>query len=441
MRFNLDRKLFKNCFIISLIVFLVELLFIMNNCRCNTFILIGIISELFFVISIVNKKLIFSPIVLSDLLIICMLLCQLRLVKSYPEISYKAIITILLVAFVWRFINIYNSKTIKRFSSNINFNLRIKENNFKIILSLLFLIAAFFMFLEWYVAGGIPALRSDSEVFRFKVSINGITHILAIMNKIVAVLASSYLICCNNKKIDFIFLIIFSLSTLFIYFTSMRGELIVILFVISILWLIKKKITVMKVILALIPIIFIIALIPIVRKYGIYGMQYVYNQMDISTYPKIWYLTPLYQTLVDGIRVFDIVTEMYPNNFSYGFISYSVLSQIPFFDMGMNVSQNIAIYTNSFFYSGLTSTYLGPCYADGGIIGCLIYTIIMACWSKYVFIKFVEKQNFLYTVLYAYMFYNILMLAYGNTIIELSFICYYILIYSVCKLIKKGNNI
>ena len=294
------------------------------------------------------------------------------------------------------------------------------------------------MILEWYMAGGIPALRPDSEIFRFTVKINGITHILAIMNKIVAILSAGYLICREKKsKNDSVILMIFCLSTLMIFLTAMRGELVVIFFVVGILICCKHKISFFRLFLLVVPIMVFIAIYPIIRKCGIYGELFIMDQQAISTYSNIWYFSPLYQTLCDSVGVFGTVTKMFPTSYSYGIIEYSVVSQIPFVHLGRNVSAEIGDFLNSSFYSGLTSTYLGTCYADGGVIGAFIYTFIMAVWARYIFNNYVRTKNFQNTILYAYMFYNILMLSYGNTIIELSFVIYCFVINFFSKLIKK----
>ena len=234
---------------------------------------------------------------------------------------------------------------------------------------------------------------------------------------------------------------IFFASTMMIYMTAMRGELVIIIFVIAVLFCIKKNVNIRKMITVLFPLVTFVAFFPIYRKYSLYGGIFIYDQMDISTYPTFWFLTPFYQTLADSIRVFDVVTEMYPTHYSFGIFSYSLLSQIPFVDIGSDVSSAIADYTNSHFYSGLTSTYLGPIYADGGLFLSVIYTFVIALWCRYVYSKFVKKKDYMWTILYAFMFFHSLMLCYGNTIIELSFVFYYSVIYIFCRtVIKRGTK-
>lgn len=435
-----DKKLFKNSILTIFIVSFLELLYYMTNCSYIAIIILGMAYELIMCSRYIKNRLIFSPIIFSDFFTICLFLYQLKLIKSYSDLPIKAVVCILLCSFLWKIINLYSSFTVSELKDNKKFDFNISKNKFKSYLFVVFLIAVFFMLLEWYKAGGIPALRSDAEVFRFKVKINGITHMMAIMNKIVAILAATYLICTENRNSKDIFVtVIFIISTSLIYLTAMRSELVIIVFVVAILICIKHKVNLIKLLYILLPILLFVAIFPIYRKYGIYGTLYIDDQKAISSYPSLWFLSPMYQTLCDSIGVFGKVTKMFPKSFPYGILQYSFLSQIPFVDIGKNVSVDIGVYTGKSFYSGLTSTYLGDCYADGGLISCLFYTAIMAIWARDVFCKFVHKRNLKYTILYAFMFYNILMLAYGNTIIELSFVFYYFVISFLCDLLNKSK--
>ena len=434
----MNRKLLKKTLIITFVSAVIEICYTLNGSNNISLIIFGLFAEIVYVMGLIKSKLLFSPHIFADFFTICLYLYQLKMIVSYKELPPNAILCILLCVFLWRVINTYDSNSLNKLNISKGFDLNINRVKSLKYITMLFLISCIFMFFEWYKAGGIPALRSDSETFRFTVKINGITHMFAIMNKVVAIIAVSYLICRGKKsKNDYIYYIIFVTSSVLMYLTAMRGELTVILFVILVLIFNKYNIKLSKLILCSIPILLFLSIVPIIRKYGLYGSLYIKDQMAISTYPKLWYLSPLYQTLCDSIGVFGTVTEMFPSHYSFGIIEYSVLPQIPFIDLGRNVSAEIGKFLNSSFYSGLTSTYLGTCYADGGILGACIYTIFMAVWSRIVYIKYVTKRNFKYLILYAFMFYNILMLSYGNTIIELSFVFYYIIISIMTKMIDK----
>ena len=426
--------------IIVFVTVLLQTIFYISDCEWTVLPIICLLLEICIIISYVRKKLIFSPLVVSDLLLICMFFYQLGLVVSYGKLPIKATISVVGCATIWRIIHSYDKSLVEKLNENKTYDLRLNTEKFKKYILGMWIVAAFFMLLEWNVAGGIPALRADGEVFRFSVKINGITHMLAIMNKIVAILSATYIICSGKKiRKQKLMVFIFVCSTLMIYLTAMRGELVIILFVIAVLYSIKKKIKLWKLIILVAPILLFIGGYPIYRQYHAFGGLYVHDQIAISRYHDIWFLTPLYQTVSDGMRTLGMVTEMYPYSYSYGIINYSILSQIPFVNLGADVSVAIANYSNSHFYSGLTSTYLGPLFADGGVIACYFYTLIMAIWTKKVFMQYVKKRNMLYTILYAFAFYNCIMLCYGNTIIELSFVFYYTVIYFVCSSATKAS--
>ncbi len=439
-------KVSKKCFgysvLISLIIAIIESLYYLSGCDYILFIIFGIITEIFYLIYLYKEKLLSSPLVFSEIYTLCVLLYQLKLVKSYDNLPVISILTIILCMFIWRIVNSYDIKCIKNNMLLYDFSFNLKLGKFKTVIGFIWMISVMFMFLEWFSAGGIPALRADGETFRFLVSINGITHILAIMNKIVAVLSISYLLGKDRIIIgkDWFLIFVFLTSTLLIYLTNMRGELVVIIFTIVVVYYIKKRPKLYKVIILVAPLLLFIGIIPIVRHYGLYGNMYIHDQKAISEYPGLWFLTPLYQTLSDSIRVFGICTQMYPRAYPYGIINYNILPIIPFLDLGKDVSQDIADFTNHHFYSGLTSSYLGPAYADGGIITCVLYTTLFALWGRWLFKKFVQKKTYKYTVLYIYMFYQILMLSYGN-IMDLAFFCYYAMICFVCNYAEQEKII
>lgn len=435
---KLQKQMIVGYFLPFIVLICVQIIYYLTGCKFIELVFLCIVLELLSILFLLKERLLFSPSLLSDIYLLCMLIYQLKLVKSYKDLSFLCVFTILICMFFWKIINIYDCHTIKSNSKKNDFVFNLNVKKFKRIIVILFVVATFFTLLEWQHAGGIPALRPDGETFRFTVSINGVTHILAIMNKIVAVFVLSYFIC--KKKIslfkDCVLFVILFLSTLLIFFSNMRGELIIILFSGIVLFYIKYKPKFYKIILFALPLLILIGIIPVWRKYGLYGFQFVLDQKAISTYPNFWFLTPMYQTFADSIRVLNIVIEMIPSRFNFGIFEYSVLTQIPFLDLGADLSGNIAEFTNNYFYSGLTSTYLGPAYADGGILGAILYTIIFAFWGKWAYKKYVSYRTYKYTLLYVFTIYQIYMLSYG-TMMDLSFFVYYFLIYFICTITEE----
>lgn len=436
----MQKKMFIYYFFPCLLIFILEMFYYFFDCKYQSLIFLSFIFEFISIVFLVKNKLVFSPAIFADLYLFFLLTYQIKLVKTYSDLSFSTIYLIFISMFLWKIINIYDGNIIQKSKLKKSFSFDVDSKKFRIAIYILFSISTFFMILEWYVAGGIPALRADSEIFRFNVSINGITHILAISNKIVAILILSYFM---GNKISilkqFDLLCILFLSVLQIFLTSMRGELAIILFTFVSLYYLSKNPKIWKIICVTIPLLLMIGIFPIIRKYGIYGENYIVDQKALSTYRDLWYLTPLYQTFTDSIRVLDIVVKMIPNYFSFGFLDYSILPQIPFVDIGKDLSYSIAQYLNSYFYSGLTSTYLGPAYADLGVFGAILYTVIFSLFGRGLYVKYVEKRSFKYTILYIFCFFHIIMLSYG-TMANLPFVVYYFLILILCNFFEKKEN-
>lgn len=444
MRIKCDRRLLHYTLATISIWIIIELLYYAKGCKSLGLIIFGLVTTAISVLYLIKWRLIFSPMVLSDLMVFCLFLYQLKLVRSYSDLPAKAVITLLLCMSLWKFINIYNRNSIGGRYGNKTFDLRINRTKFKRCIYISFIIAMFFMIWEWFHAGGIPLFRTDGEIFRFNVAINGITHIFAILNKVIAVMVLAYFSGLTSRQIlkEKLMLFILVISTVLIICTNMRSELVIIIFVGAVLFYIRKRPSLSKLLIFVIPLILFIGISPIIRKFGLYGNRFIMDQMAISTYPNLWFLTPFYQTLADSIRVFGSITEIFPQVAPFGMIEYNILPQIPFINLGRNVSDIISTYEGSSFYSVLTNTYLGLCYADGGLFLCIIYTSILAIWSRWLYIKYICVRNLKYTVLYLFMIYNVLMLSYGNTVIELSFICYYLyinLVFSLCNKVKKNQ--
>ena len=110
-------KVSKKCFgysvLISLIIAIIESLYYLSGCDYILFIIFGIITEIFYLIYLYKEKLLSSPLVFSERYTLCVLLYQLKLVKSYDNLPVISILTIILCMFIWRIVNSYDIKCIK----------------------------------------------------------------------------------------------------------------------------------------------------------------------------------------------------------------------------------------------------------------------------------------------------------------------------------------
>ena len=307
--------------------------------------------------------------------------------------------------------------------------------NFKVIITCLFMISTLAILFEWHMAGGIPAFRTDSETFRFTTSYSSVTHILAIMNKIVASLIGIYLIEQGglNLKKNFILIIEFICALFLMYCTAFRGEMILAPGVIFIYYAIRHKISVKCYIVVGILALLIIGVYPIVRMYKMYGAHYFVGQKNISTYPKMFFLTPIYQSFTNNYEILNLDFSIFPDIRPHGWGDFSILQQIPFLDLGQRIGAVQNEVLNNGFYANLTATYLATWYADFGYVGCFIVTIIF-CWLTNLSYKKCYYKNELWAYAwYAYTFYTALWIFYSGTF-DFVYICYSLLIYFTFKL-------
>lgn len=341
-------------------------------------------------------------------------------------------------SFVWKLIAISSHVFVNRTSGAEIATERIHKNNFFIIITVLFIIAVSAMLFEWKMAGGIPALRDDAETFRFTVSYSSITHLLAIMNKIVAALIGIYFV--NKGRItlgvDTILLFEMIVSEILMLGTSMRGEAILAPCVIFIAYAIKKKLPIKVYVLGGVAALAYIGFMPYLRMFNSYGASYVISLQRISTYTNIYFLTPLYQSFTNNFDILNIDFSIFPNLRNFGYGIYSILPEIPFMNLGSSLMKVQNEVLNNNFYSGLTATFLASWYADFGVIGCIGITALYAKITTHIYERYIKERSLYSLALYAYTFYSSLWIFY-NGVFNFVFLCYIVIIWMTLKLKYK----
>jgi oligosaccharide repeat unit polymerase len=214
--------------------------------------------------------------------------------------------------------------------------------------------------------------------------------------------------------------------------TAMRGEMIFAPCIIFIYYAVRKEISIKYYLLAILLGLFVVGFIPFYRMIVSYGNAYIHSIKSISTYPEIYSLVPIYQTFSNNFLILHFDFEIFPHIASFGYGIYSILPEIPFFDLGSSLMQVQNIVMNNRFYAGLTATYLASWYADFGYIGCFISTIAFALFTNYVYRKYTRERNLFSCVWYAYVFYSSLWLFY-NSVFDFVFICYSLVIWLVLR--------
>lgn len=382
------------------------------------------------VVYALKKNKIFTPLLPALILEFAFSLYTLQLVKSYDKFPLGPSILIRFCMYIWYLMTIAQPGFSGKNAWNEVEIKSINSSKFKKAIYPLFFVAVAMIFFEWYKAGGIPALRSDSETYRFNVSYSSITHILAIMNKIVAMLIGVYFI--SKEKIslrkDFFLIVAMCISELLMVGTSMRGEMITAPCIIFIAYALKHKIKTKYYIIAGVIGAAVIGAIPIIRMQGLYGTQYLLSQKSISTYPNLYWLTPLYQAFANNFEILKLDFSIFPDIVPFGLGAYGILPQIPFVDLGMSLSDIQNSVLNNGFYAALTGTFFATSYADFGYIGFIIITIF-DCWiCNLTYRHLLIKKDLFSLALYVYTLYNMMWIFYASTVGSV-FLCYAFLIW------------
>lgn len=393
------------------------------------------------IFALIKNKLLFTPLVFPNVYLALFGLYELKLRLGMTEMSIEKKFVITTCMLIWVVICISSKAMFNRVPVYSDY--RFSYPKLKRWLFVLSGISISMMLYEWYLAGGIPALQTNSELFRMQVSQSGITHTLAIMIKIVAVLIEAYWISGKSKKQPksraFIFLYLIALMMM--WGTANRGEMLFIPVVgLIILWTKyppKKR----KVLMLSIAGLVVLAVYPAVRGYGMYGRSYFLQYAAVSKYPELGWFMPLYGTLAFNFEILNKLFITFPKAVPWGMGQYTILCRIPFLNIGEElwIVQN-EVWNNGF-YGALTSTYMGPWYADFGVIGCYLGTVIICSINVYLYKKLVRKKSFGALVLYAYLFYITLVGSYGDAFNFVT-VCYTILIWFVmCQCEKKDKVI
>ena len=400
------------------------------------------VTAIYIYLVIIDNKLI-SPILADLIFDISFSLYVMMLVKEYYEMTFSQLLMITTCSYIWKIVSsasythINSSKVLKIGQKSQ----RIRRRSFILIITLLFSISTVAMLFEWKMAGGIPALRSDSETFRFTTSYTSYTHFLAILNKIVAALIGAYLVNKGTVSIkhDGLLIAEMIIAEVLMAGTAMRGEIIFAPCIIFVAFAIKHHIS--KKICIIFSLIFLIftGIFPIVRMYSSYGLYYISNLKAISVYPSLFIFTPLYQTLSNNFSILKLDFDIFPKLYPYGYGMYGILPNIPFANLGKDLFNIQNEVLNNNFYGGLTGTFLQPIYADFGYVGCIVGTMIVAGFVTYSFNKYYKENTLFSLVFCAYTVYESLWISYAQTF-DIVFIFYIIIIWIILKGVSKETG-
>ena len=142
------------------------------------------------VLLLIQSKLLFTPLLFPYLYLFLFGLYELKLRKGMTVMQPLGKLVIVFCMMVWVVLCISSKSVFQRVDSFSRYRFNLKR--LKKWILLITAVSLSMMLYEWSKSGGVPALRPDAETFRMSVSQSGITHTLAIMIKIVAVLIEVY---------------------------------------------------------------------------------------------------------------------------------------------------------------------------------------------------------------------------------------------------------
>lgn len=399
-----------------------------------------ITTSIFLVMNLLKDHLLYSPAVLGELLLFSFGLYELHLVNNMPIMAFESKSIIVLSIYVWEIICLLNPG--KFFLRNIDLIRWEKGNvNLKYFTYIVFSFSSMLIISEWIKGGGIPIFRPDMETFRFKIVYNSIIHILAMCIKFIPMFVLIY------AKFDVKYLVkkqpgmmlCMIMSLLLLICTAFRGELMISITISALIFLFYNRPKFDVIVKIVVCFAAIMGIYPVLRSYLLYGSRYILDMMSISTYPKIWFLTPLYQTFASSFHYLNRDFNTFPKMASFGYGRYTILANIPFLHTeSLGDAQN-RIWNNGF-YAELTPTVFGSFYADFGYIGCIIGMLLISILCNYLFYKFARRKNIKSMVLYTFVYYKGIQMIYNNTF-DFTALLYYIFIWAMFTFtIKKQKN-
>lgn len=426
--------LIRICF--TYIVLFIALDFVSNNLLNES--IYGMLIIVICLINIIELAItnsLFSPRLFSSLFLLTYGLYELGLSTQIKGLTASAQILILFCMLSWDVIcctNPYNFIRIPE-KRNIIFNLSI--DRLKIVTVGIFIISAICMLYEWYRFGGVPALSQNLEITRFDISVNSYIHIVAVMQRIVAVFTVIYLI----KRRSVLMCVILVCSLLLLLGLGARAELLYPILISLIIgynyyFFPKRKLLIWGIIVFI-----IIGVVPLIRHYISFGSSYISDLRSISRYPSLYFLTPLYESFAYNLEIFQVDFSSFPKLLPYGFGTYTVLPNIPFVHLGQSITdvQNYLLGNN--FYAGLASTYLGSVYADYGFIGSIVFTIVMSFVVNHIYAKKQRDNKLTTLIIYAYVYYAVLM-GFYHYVFDVVFFFYLIIIVFSIYYVKKDRT-
>lgn len=385
----------------------------------------------------INNKIIFNPKMFMIVFLECAIFSTFGLSTQIDKWSYLMylIVIVAAVSYLLPCIILSKDKGISVLEKKHLIKSKVvKVSSFLILIS--FLASSY----EFYKFGGIPLFTPNLEVVRFQVRISGYIHMLSILSRIVVIIIGSYWIGKNeiNFKNEKVLIFNFILAFTLLLFTGFRGEIIVPIAILVIQYFLTNKINYKIIFISSIVIVLVLGIWPIFRNISSYGETYIYNLKNISRNPNLFFLMPLFSTFAMNFEVLRKLTLTFPSLVNYGYGYYTFLQPFSVILPGVKLPsiydvQNIVWDTG--FYSGLTSTYLGTLYADGGVFFILIFNLLLGILITLLYNYMIKANKWSLIGVYSYIYYLILLgiYSYGFTIDNILYTIMIYFVYRICE--------
>lgn len=425
--------------VVTILSYLVLLFFLLLSFYGNFFdTLFGLVIIIYVignVLLLLRNKDFVSPRIFEMIFILTFGLFELRLSTQINAMNFRAKCLIIFSMFIWRIIcdllqvNEYSEMKDSFFLVDLDMLL------LKRIVLFLFIISMLAMFFEWYKFGEIPAFSKDLEIRRFEVSYNAEVHLLAVMQRIISVLLFVLAYFTNRKR--YAFLGIFSL--LLLTGLGARAEVLYPILIIFVFAYLMKPFRIKTISTGFIVIMVIVGFVPIYRQLSSFGVSYISDLKRISSYPNIFFLTPLYESFAYNLNVFNLDFNSFPKVVPFGLGKYSILSSLPFLNLGLSLTKVQNNLLGQDFYAGLASTYMGSLYADFGSLGVLFFTAVYGVLICFVYNRFMETRKVSWALVYSYLLYGIIM-GFYHYVFDQVFVFYFVVLIVIILLCKRRIN-
>lgn len=370
--------------------------------------------------------------------------------KEWPFKLWMILILSIISFYISKYIVFKNDKDlIKKYNSEGQYHIRkniLNKDKVKKCIWFIFSISTMAMTYEYIQFGGIPLFSSKIELTRFAVKQSGYIHIFSVQFKLVMIIIAAYLF--NKDKLslkeDKLFILLYTLSFLFLLSLGQRGEIIGPCFITLLLYhFLKKNIKIKNLIIySIIAMVFLGGFV-IFRKVSTFGTSYYQSLKDVGFKGNSVYIAPLYLTISMNFEILRRLLYTFPSkvNFGYGYYSlfYAFYSLLPGKQIALGDIQN-KVWNNGF-YAELTSTYLGPLYADFGFIGPILGSFIIGYISNILYRKILKRRDVVSVGLYCFWGYYLMLCTYAYPFQGFNVYLYMFIVYIALKYSSEDRNL